>query len=175
MDPRLNPYAPGAGNPPPDLAGRDDIIERAAISLDRIRNKRAARSFIYYGLRGVGKTVLLNKIRIDAEARGFTVVPIEAPEGRTLPGILVPNLRVALLKLSKGEEIKDSLANSMRALAGFANALKIKYHDIEIGLDFETERDLADSGDLDVNLAELFFAIGKAAIDRETALCRKIV
>ncbi len=170
MDPRSNPYAPGAGTPPPDLAGRDDIIERAAISLDRIRNKRAARSFIYYGLRGVGKTVLLNKIRIDAEARGFAVVPIEAPEGRTLPGILVPSLRAALLKLSKGEAIKESLAKSMRALAGFATALKVKYNDIEIGLDFGVERGLADSGDLDIDLADLFFAIGEAAIDRKTAL-----
>lgn len=170
MDPRINPYAPGAGNPPPDLAGRDDIIERAAISLDRIRNKRAARSFIYYGLRGVGKTVLLNKIRIDAEARGFAVVPIEAPEGRTLPGILVPNLRAALLKLSKGEAIKESLAKSMRALAGFANALKVKYNDIEVGLDFGVEKGLADSGDLDIDLADLFFAIGEAAVDSKTAL-----
>jgi len=170
MDPRTNPYAPGAGSPPPDLAGRDGIIERAAISLDRIRNRRAARSFIYYGLRGVGKTVLLNKIRIDAEARGFAVVPIEAPEGRTLPGILVPSLRAALLKLSKGETIKDSLAKSMRALAGFANALKVKYRDIEIGLDFDAESGLADSGDLDIDLADLFFAIGEAAMDRKTAL-----
>lgn len=170
MDPRLNPYAPGAGNPPPELAGRDSIIERASISLDRIRNKRSARSFIYYGLRGVGKTVLLNKIRIDAEARGFSVVPIEAPEGRSLPGVLVPNLRSALLKLSKGEVMKESLAKSMRALAGFAKALKVKYDDIEIGVDFDLETGLADSGDLDHDLTELLFTIGEAAKERKTAL-----
>ena len=70
MDPRLNPYAPGAGTPPPKLAGRDELIERAAIALDRIRAGRSSRSFIYYGLRGVGKTVLLNRIRLDAERRG---------------------------------------------------------------------------------------------------------
>ncbi len=58
MDPRLNPYSPGAGSPPPELAGRDELIERAAIALDRIRAGRAARSLILYGLRGVGKTVL---------------------------------------------------------------------------------------------------------------------
>jgi Cdc6-like AAA superfamily ATPase len=68
MDPRANPYAPGAGTPPPELAGRDDIIERAAVALDRIRGGRAARSLILYGLRGVGKTVLLNRIRLDGEA-----------------------------------------------------------------------------------------------------------
>lgn len=88
MDPRLNPFAPGAGYPPPELAGRDDLVERAAIGLDRIRAKRAARSVILYGLRGVGKTVLLNKIRMDAEARGFAAVSIEAPEGRSLPAII---------------------------------------------------------------------------------------
>jgi Cdc6-like AAA superfamily ATPase len=68
MDPRRNPYAPGAGTPPPELAGRDEMIERTAIALDRIRAGRAARSVISHGLRGVGKTVLLNRIRLDAEA-----------------------------------------------------------------------------------------------------------
>ena len=90
MDPRRNPYAPGAGTPPPELAGRDDLIERAAIALDRIRDGRSARSFILYGLRGVGKTVLLNRIRLDAEARGFASVRIEAPEERSLPARLAP-------------------------------------------------------------------------------------
>jgi Cdc6-like AAA superfamily ATPase len=71
LDARLNPFAPGAGTPPPELAGRDDIIERAAVALDRIRAGRSARSVVLYGLRGVGKTVLLNRIRLDAEARGI--------------------------------------------------------------------------------------------------------
>ncbi|MBL8660646.1 MAG: ATP-binding protein [Rhodospirillales bacterium] len=74
MDPRSNPYAPGAGFPPPELAGRDNLVERAAIAVDRIRAGRPARSLILYGLRGVGKTVLLNKIRLGAEARGFASV-----------------------------------------------------------------------------------------------------
>ena len=71
MDARNNPFAPGAGSRPPELAGRDEIVERSAVSLDRIRVKRSARSLILYGLRGVGKTVLLNKISLDAETRGF--------------------------------------------------------------------------------------------------------
>lgn len=53
MDPRTNPYSPGAGTPPPELAGRADLVTRAAIALDRIRAKRSARSFIFYGLQGV--------------------------------------------------------------------------------------------------------------------------
>lgn len=85
MDPRRNPYAPGAGTPPPELAGRDDIIERSAIALDRIRLGRSARSFIFYGLRGVGKTVLLNRVQRDADARGFITSKMEAPKSDHYP------------------------------------------------------------------------------------------
>jgi hypothetical protein len=80
MYPRRNPYAPGAGTPPPELAGRNDLIERAAIALDRIRAGRSARGVILYGLRGVGKTVLLNRIRLDAEARGRICLTNNAAE-----------------------------------------------------------------------------------------------
>ena len=90
MDERQNPYAPGAGTQPPELAGRDAIIEAASIALDRIRGGLSARSFVFYGLRGVGKTVLLNYIVIAAEQRGHTCVAIEAPENRSLPALLVP-------------------------------------------------------------------------------------
>ncbi len=79
MDPRRNPYAPGAGTPPPELAGRDEMIERAAIALHRIANGRAAQSLILYGLRGVGKTVLLCRIRLDAEDEGYIPVCVFAP------------------------------------------------------------------------------------------------
>ncbi|WP_425410366.1 ATP-binding protein [Hyphococcus sp.] len=169
MDPRRNPYAPGAGTPPPDLAGRDEILERASVALDRIRAGRAARSFIYYGLRGVGKTVLLNNIRLDAETREIAAVWMEAPEGRSLPGVLAPALRTALLRLNRGAAAKAAAARAMRALAGFVKALKVKYDDIEVGVDFETEKGLADSGDLDMDLMDLLMAIGEAAKERDTA------
>lgn len=170
MDPRKNPYAPGAGSPPPELAGRDEIIERAAISLDRIRAGRAARSFILYGLRGVGKTVLLNRISLDAEARGFATVRMEAPEERSLPGILVPNMRATLLKLSRGEAVRARLAGAMRALSSFARSLKVKYQDVEVGVDFKAEKGVADSGDLEMDLADLLAAVGEAAAERKTAV-----
>ena len=137
MDPRLNPYAPGAGTPPPELAGRDDLIERSAIALDRIRNGRVSRSFILYGLRGVGKTVLLNRIQRDAEGRGFATAKMETPEDRSLPALLVPNLRALLLRLNRGEAVKAKVHHALRALAGFASALKFKYQDMEIGLEYE--------------------------------------
>ena len=170
MDPRQNPYAPGAGTTPPELAGRDELIERAAIALDRIRTGKSARSFILYGLRGVGKTVLLNRIRLDAEARGIAGVKVEAPEERSLPALLVPALRATLFRLSRGEVLKDSLLKGMRALASFTNALKVKYQDIEISIDADPETGLADSGDLDTDLTDLILTLGHAADERATAI-----
>lgn len=170
MDPRQNPYAPGAGTPPPELAGRNDLIERGAIALDRIRAGRSARSFILYGLRGVGKTVLLNRIRLDAEARGIASVRIEAPEERSLPALLVPALRAALLRLSRGEALKDNLLKGMRVLASFTKALKIKYEDIEFSIDADPEAGVADSGELDNDLTDLLLILGRAARERDTAL-----
>jgi len=170
MDPRRNPYAPGAGTPPPELAGRDHVIERAAIALDRIRAGRTARSVILHGLRGVGKTVLLNRVGLDAEARGFAVARIEAPEARSLPALLAPALRATLFRLRRIEATKSGLQKAMRALSGFASALKIKYQDIELGLDFAPEKGLADSGDLDTDLADLIMTVGAAADERATAV-----
>ena len=170
MDARLNPFAPGAGTPPPELAGRDEIMERAAVALDRIRSGRAARSLVLYGLRGVGKTVLLNRIRLDAEARGIASVRIEAPEERSLPALLAPALRTALIRLRRLDAAKEGLTKAMKALAGFVGALKVKYGDVELGLDVEAEHGLADSGDLDTDLSDLIAAVGEAAAERGTAV-----
>ena len=141
--------------PPPELAGRDELIERAAVALDRIRAGKSARSFLLYGLRGVGKTVLLTRIRLEAEARGIASVRVEAPEERSLPALLIPALRTSLLRLSRGEALKDNLLKGMRALASFTNALKVKYEDIEFRIDVDPETGLADSSDLDTDLTDL--------------------
>jgi AAA ATPase domain len=170
MDPRTNPYAPGAGTPPPELAGRDNSIEQAAVALDRIRGGLAARSLIFYGLRGVGKTVLLNRIRVDAEARGMVPISMEAPEERSLPALLAPSLRAALLRLDRGEAVKAGTHKALRALAGFISSLKLKYQDIELVMDVAAERGLADSGDLDSDLGDLITTVGEAAADRKTAI-----
>jgi hypothetical protein len=169
MDPRTNPYAPGAGTPPIELAGRDEAIEQAAVALDRIRAGRAAKSLIFYGLRGVGKTVLLNRISRDAEARGIVAANMEAPEGRSLPALLAPSLRAALIGLDRVESIKAGARRAWSALAGFAT-LKAKFGDIEIGLDVAPEKGLADSGDLENDLGDLLSAVGEAAAERKTAV-----
>jgi AAA ATPase domain len=170
MDPRTNPYAPGAGTPPPELAGRDAAIEQAAVALDRIREHRAARSLIFYGLRGVGKTVLLNRIRLDAEARGVVGVRIEAPEGRSLPALLAPALRASLIQLDRGEAIKAAGRKALSALGGFVSGLRVKYQDIQLGMDLGAREGLADSGDLDNDLGELLAAVGEAAAEQKTAI-----
>jgi hypothetical protein len=170
MDPRRNPYAPGAGSSPPELAGRDGIIENAAIALYRIRNGLSAQSLILYGLRGVGKTVLLNKIRLDCEIEGFISVSIEAPEAKSLPAILIPALRSALLKLDRLSSTKNFIKNAKDHLNGFIRGLKIKYNDIEVSFDPAIGLGLADSGDLDYDLTELIKSIGKAALESKTAI-----
>ena len=170
MDPRKNPYAPGAGTPPPELAGRDELLEEAAIALDRIRNRLAAKSTMIVGLRGTGKTVLLNRIARDAEARGFTALFLEAPENLSLPGLLAPALRTALLKMSRSHAAADATRRALRALGGFVRSMKVSYADIAFEVDLGAEPGLADSGDLQHDLAELLQSCGEAALASETAL-----
>jgi hypothetical protein len=122
------------------------------------------------GLRGVGKTVLLDRMRDDAEAAGIQTVRIEAPETRSLPALLAPQLRQALLRLSRNAQAKALAERALRALAGFASALKIKYEDIEVGFDFEPEPGLADNGDLEHDLQALTETVGAAAQSAGTAL-----
>lgn len=170
MDPITNPYTPGAGTPPRELAGRDDLREKVRICLERLRIGNSAKSVIMVGLRGVGKTVLLDKMRLDAEQGGICTVRIEVPENKSLPAVIAPALRLALLKLSRTESVKDFAERSLRALAGLAKSLKLKYQDIEVGLDFEVEPGLADNGDLEVDLAALFVECGKTAKKANTVL-----
>ncbi|MEY4980516.1 MAG: hypothetical protein RLZZ352_2786 [Pseudomonadota bacterium] len=170
MNPILNPFAPGAGTPPPELAGRGGLIESVHIALERARIGRAAKSVMLVGLRGVGKTVLLDRMRDDAEAVGIHTVRLEAPEGRSLPALLAPQLRQALLRLSQLDAAKAFAIRGLRALAGFARRLKVTYNDIEVGIDYEPEPGLADNGDLEHDLQALLEQAGLAAKAAGTAL-----
>lgn len=170
MDPIQNPFAPGAGTPPPELAGRDPLRETVRIALERVRLRKPAKSILMVGLRGVGKTVLLNRIRDDAEATGLCTLRIEAPENRSLPALLAPELRQALLRLSRNGKAQELATRGLRALAGFAQSLKVKYQDIEVGFDFDPEPGLADNGDLEHDLQALLESAGAAAREAGTAL-----
>lgn len=170
MDPVSNPFAPGAGAPPPELAGRDMVIQKASVALQRLAQGNFARSMILTGLRGVGKTVLLNKIRQDAEAREFICIRLEAPEGRSLPSLVAPGLRTALLKLDRMKAATAGAKRALRALAGFVGAMRLSFHDVELKMDVEPEPGLADGARLDDSLAQLLVAVGQAAREKGTVV-----
>jgi hypothetical protein len=170
MDPILNPYSPGAGMPPPELAGRQDLMNRVRIALERARRRRPAKSVLAVGLRGVGKTVLLLKSSEYAESKGMLVTRVEAPESRSLPALLGPGLRLAMIRLEKKSPARELARRALRGLAGFAGALKVKYQDIEFGLDLDPEPGLADNGDLELDLQALLEAVGEACASADTGL-----
>lgn len=170
MDPILNPFAPGAGTPPPELAGRDELRKTVHVATERTRAGRPTKSVLMVGLRGVGKTVLLDRMREDAEVAGLQTLRIEAPEGRSLPAMLAPELRVTLIKLSTNKQAKDLAVRALKGLAGFAKALKVKFGDIEVALDYDPEPGLADNGDLEHDLLSLLEAVGAAARKATTAV-----
>ena len=170
MNPITNPFSPGAGTRPPELAGRDDLLETIHIATERTRLGYPSKSVLMVGLRGVGKTVLLDRMRDNAEEAGMQTLRIEAPESRSLPALLAPQLRLSLLQLSRNEKAKALAQRALSGLAGFAKSLKVKYDDIEVGFDFEPEPGLADNGDLEHDLQALFEVTGMAAKCAGTAL-----
>jgi hypothetical protein len=172
MDPLENPFSPGAGSPPPELVGRDAILEQARIALHRLRAGRPAKSMILVGLRGVGKTVLLNRIRSIAEEGGFRALFVEAHENKPLPALLMPHLRQVLFSLDAMENVSEKVKRGFRVLRSFMTGLKAKAKvgDVELELGVNPETGTADSGDLEADLSELFVAVAEAAADREKAV-----
>jgi hypothetical protein len=140
------------------------------VTLQRVKIGNPTKSKLLIGLRGVGKTVLLDRIREQAVGRAIKAMRIEAPESKSLPALLAPQLRVVLLELDQMEKARDLARRALRALAGFARAMKVKYSDIEVGLDVDPEPGLADNGDLDHDLQALLAAVGAAATRADTAL-----
>ncbi len=120
------------------------------------------------GLRGVGKTVLLNRIQEMAIADSFGVAMVEATEARTLPELLVPAFRQILFRLDALANVSDKVKRGLRVLRSFIGSVELTYG--EYGINVEPERGTADSGQLEADLAELFDAIGEAARDRGVAI-----
>jgi len=170
MDPLRNPFSPGAGTPPPELAGRSAILERARIALARIKMGRPEKSMMLVGLRGVGKTVLLNRICELAKDAGFKYVMVEAHEKKPLPALLIPPLRQILFELDRAQQVSEKVKRGLRVLKSFFNGIKLKYNDLEIGIEVDPETGSADSGDLESDLGTLLEVIAEAAADRGTAV-----
>lgn len=161
MDPYRNPFAPRAGSRPPELAGRDAILEAARISCGRAIKGRSARSIMLLGLRGTGKTVLLNEIGKIAQEEGLLVSKVESPERESLARLLYPEMRKVMRSLSGVEAAKQIASRGLQGLRGFASIFKIDIAGVEVGV--EPEPGLADSGDLQYDLPDLFEVIGRAA------------
>ncbi len=170
MNPLDNPFAPGAGVPPPELAGRDRLLESIHVSSERARRGLAARSALLLGVRGVGKTVLLDRVHREAQGAGLATIMIEAAERSALPALLAAELHGVLLRLSRQRKMRDMASRALRVLAGFVSALKVKYGDIELGIDAPPEPGVADSGNLEFDLIALFEALGATASASGTAL-----
>jgi hypothetical protein len=166
MDAIKNPFSPGAGSPPPELVGRESILESARILFGRIIEKRPEKSILLTGLRGVGKTVLLNEIDRLAVRTGFRTVAVEAHEDKALAALLVPPLRKLLYELDRTAGAGDKAKRGLAVLKGFMNGLKVSLGDIEVGLDIDPEKGAADSGDLESDLPNLFIAVAEAAGER---------
>jgi len=163
MDPVTNPFAPGAGTEPPELAGRDAILGRTRITLGRVARGNPAKSFMLVGLRGVGKTVLLNKIQEIADEMGCLTAQLETPEDKSLPELLIPVLRRILLHLDTKERVEAAVKRGLMILKGFASAVRVNVGELELGLDAHSVRGIADSGDIESDLPDLFEAVGEAA------------
>ena len=161
MDPYRNPFAPGAGSPPPELAGRDEILETAKISCGRAVQGKSARSMMLLGLRGTGKTVLLNEIGGIAEKQGLLVSRLEAPEHESLARLIYPELRKVLRSLSGVETARQIALRGLKGLRNFASIFNIEVASVEVSV--EAEPGLADSGNIQYDLPELFILIGRAA------------
>jgi len=163
MDQIKNPFSPGAGSPPPELVGRDNILEQAKVLFGRVSIGRAEKSMILIGLRGVGKTVLLNEIDKYAREDKFKTLLIEVHEGKNFSLLLAPYLRTLLYRLDAKANIKEKIRYGLGVLKSFVNGIKVKYEDYEIGLDIEPVRGSADSGDLEIDLPNLFVSVAEAA------------
>ena len=168
MDRRNNPYAPGAGLQPPELAGRDRLIDDVTIDMDRVLRRRPTKGLILLGLRGVGKTVLLNRLRAFADDKGFQTAKVEAPEGSVLPDLLAPELRRILYALDVRQSGGRHLRRAVSVLRGFANAFKVKIGDIEFSV--EPAPGEGDSGNLEQDLPPLLKAVAEAAAERRSAV-----
>ena len=167
MDFLKNPYTPNAGTRPPELVGRDPVLEQSHVLLERVKAGKSEKSMLLTGLRGVGKTVLLNEIKRKAEKAGYRAVFIEASEEKPMGQLLASHLRSLLFELSRMAGAGDKARRGLAVLRSFVSGLKLTYGDFTLSLDIEPELGAADSGDLEIDLPNLIDAVGEAAIERK--------
>ena len=169
MDPRTNPYAPGAGTKPPALVGRDAQIESFDILLERLERGYAEKSMIITGLRGVGKTVLLDVFREKSEDRNWATVEWEVEKSTSLESKIASQTRRALLQIAP----KARWTDRVRRAAAILKSFTITFNPdgaVTAGLNVEALAGVGDSGALVEDLSDLFVALGEAAQERSTGV-----
>lgn len=168
MDPVRNPYSPGAGSRPPALVGREREIDAMDVALQRLLQGRDARSQLLVGLRGVGKTVLLNEFEMIAGARGFFHEHLEVNEDGVLAAGLVAAFRRALLAMDAKRRIGERVRRALGILKAFS--MRFGPSGFELSIDVDPVPGPADSGDLAMDLAALFVEIGEVARDHDSGV-----
>lgn len=170
MDPIKNPFSPGAGSPPPELVGRESVMQQALLLMGRVSLRRSERSILMTGLRGVGKTVLLNEIQAIAREQGHLTVMMEARENQSMAEVLIPHLRSLILELDRIKGAGDKVKRSLRVLRSFIGSVNVKVGEFTFSIGVDPEVGTADSGDLAFDLPQLLVAVGEAASDRQKLL-----
>jgi len=170
MDPFTNPFSPGAGTKPPELAGRAQVLNQADVLLNRVKNKRSEKSLMLTGLRGVGKTVLLNAMREKAFHLGYESILVEAHENKSMAQLMASPLRSMLLQLSKKTAAGEAMKRCIAIFKSFVKSIKLTLGDIAVGIDIQPESGTADSGDLELDFPEVLAALGEAAADQGSFL-----
>ncbi len=168
MDKNINPFNPGAGVSPPELAGRADVLETAETALARTKRGKHAKSLMILGLRGVGKTVLLNQIKERAVRQGYLAEMQEAHDGAELKQLLIPVLRRLLLRLDRLQHTVETVKKGLRVLRSFIGNITIAASGAEVTLGIDPETGYADSGNLEDDLRDVLVAVAEAARDAGT-------
>ncbi len=168
MDEILNPYSPNAGAPPPALVGRDALLERFRVTLGRVIRGNSAKNLLPTGLRGVGKTVLLNRAVDEARAQGFSIAQLEASDSGDFLALLAAQLRPMLFSMDASARATNGVKIALRALKSFSLTFRLTDLSLELGVD--PEKGTADSGILQVDLIDLFVKLGEAAKEQATAI-----
>jgi hypothetical protein len=167
MDPVRNPYNPGAGTRPPALVGRDAQIEAMDVTLQRLLRGSNSQSQLLIGLRGTGKTVLLNEFEDLADGRGYFHEYIEVNED----GTLAPAIAAALRRVLLAMEAKRRIGEAVRRALGVLKAFTLRIPDgPELSIDVDAVLGPADSGELGADLAGLFVEVGSVARAHDTGI-----
>ncbi|HSJ19500.1 MAG TPA: ATP-binding protein, partial [Nocardioidaceae bacterium] len=171
MDPVRNPYAPGAGQRPPELAGRDRELRQFEVTLERVAAGRPERSMVLSGLRGVGKTVLLNALRSLAVKRAWGTGKFEARPEQSLRLPLAQAVHAAVREVAhrhRDPERVDAVAGVLKSFAlrtKLDDRKGVRWQPASIGADVPAAKGRADSGDLELDLIELFTDVAELAGD----------